>query len=71
MRWFRIGSVCVFFLGAVGLPRPGAATTESFGPVIFTQVISARSIAMGETGVADPTDPLNTMFNPALIPRHT
>lgn len=56
---------------AFGLPLGIAAADAQEaapGAPVLSLTSSARAIGMAESGTADPTDPLNTVLNPSLLP---
>ncbi len=69
----RIGISIICWLLTLTAPtvtwasEPFAKVGTNLWPNVLTRPNGARGIAMGMTGVADPADPTNVFYNPAVI----
>jgi hypothetical protein len=62
----QVWTIAVVILLAFLSPASGFAQGEA-GAHVFILIPGARAYGMGETGVADPSDPANVYFNPGVI----
>ena len=67
LRKENFGRLAVYAAVAWGLVAIGSSTAHSQGALVLQYQISARSAALGDTGVGDNSDPSNIYFNPANV----
>jgi hypothetical protein len=66
-RRARLIVVAACFSCALALGPALGSVAHAQGAIVLQYPISARSAGMGETGVADNSDPANLFFNPANV----
>jgi hypothetical protein len=63
-----IAALVTFMIAFTALPAAAETGAGASGASFLSLPVGARSIALGETGVAFPRDPFTWLSNPALMP---